>query len=103
MVDEGSIKIQARWNISLETDLQREPVVFAANFRVRDGEAWRCLDPAGIPYCAWYRKSMYIKLEMEPPMMSSRIDLAQDRDGCRCHASLSTPIYKNMLVVRNRV
>ena len=102
-MDGGSRKGQTKWNISSETGLQRKSMGVVANYKMIDGEAWRCLDPAGIPYCAWYRKSMYIKLEMEPTMMSSRIDLAQARDGCRCHASLSTPIYKNMLVVRNRV
>ena len=73
------------------------------NSRVRDSEAWMCLDPEVIPSRAWYRMSLYIKLKMEPPMMSSRIDLAQAREVCRCHDGISTPIYENILIVRNRV
>ena len=95
-MDGGSRKGQAKWNIRSENGSRRESVGVVANSRVRDGEAWRCLDPAGIPYCAWYRKSMYIKLEMEPPMMSSRIDLAQDREGWRCHDGISTSMHENI-------
>ena len=66
------------------------------NYIVRDGEAWRCLDPAGIPYCAWYRMPLWIKLEMEPPIIYSRIDLAQDSKGWRCHHGIYTPMYEKM-------
>ena len=68
---------------------------FVANYRVRDGEDWRCLDTAVIPTCAWYKMALWIKLETEPPIMSSRIDLAQAREFWRCHDRLSTPIYDN--------
>ena len=33
-----------------------------ANYREIDGEAWRCLDPTGIPACAWYRMPLWIKV-----------------------------------------
>ena len=64
-----------------------------ANSKVRDSEAWRCLDPTGIPAHTWYRMPLWIKLEMQPPMISSRIDLAQAREGQRCHVRISTPMY----------
>ena len=55
MTDRGCRKGQEMWNISLETGSRRELVGVVANSRVRYGEAWRCLDPAGIPDRAWYR------------------------------------------------
>ena len=36
---------------------------------------------------------LWINLDIEPPMMSSILDLAQAREGCRCHDGLSTPMY----------
>ena len=68
-------------------------VVVVANFRVIDGEAWRYLDPLGIPACVWYRMPLWIKLETEPPVMSSRIYFAQATEGWRCHDGLYTPMY----------
>ena len=90
----GSRKGQARWNISLDTGLQRELVGFVANSKVRGGEAWRCLDPAGIPASTWYKMPMWINIETEPPIMSSGIDLAKTRGGWRCHDGISTPMYE---------
>ena len=92
----GSRKCQARWNIISETGSQKYLVVFAANYRVRDGEDWKCLDPAGIPAHAWYRMPPWVKLETEPPITSSRLYLAQSREGFRCHDGISTPMYKKM-------
>ena len=79
----GYRKGQAKWNIISETGSQRDYVGFVANSRVRDGEAWRCLDPVGIPDCAWYRMPLWIKQDTEPPIMSYRIYLAQAREGWR--------------------
>ena len=76
-MDGGYRKGQARWNIISETGSRRESVGVVANSRVIDGEAWRFLDPAVIPDCAWYRMPLWIKLETEPPIMSSRIYLVQ--------------------------
>ena len=95
-MDGGSRKAQARCNISSETGLRRESVGFTANYRVIDSEAWRCLDPAGIPARVWYMTPLWIKLDIEPPIMSSRLDLAQAREVCRCHDRISTPMYEKM-------
>ena len=80
-MDGGSRKGQARWNIISETGSRRESVVIVANSIVRDSEACILLDPAGIPTRAWYRMTLWIKLETEPPIMYSRICLAQAREG----------------------
>ena len=80
----------------MDTGLQRELVGFVANSKVRDGEAWRCLDSTGIPAIAWYRMPLWIKLKMEPPIIYSRLDLEKDREGCRFRDVLSKPIYGNM-------
>ena len=88
----GSIKGQAECKISSETGSRRDPVRVVANSRVRYSEAWRCLDPVGIPACTWYRMPLWIKLETEPPIMSSIIDLTQYREGWRCHDGLSMPM-----------
>ena len=66
------------------------------NYKVRDGEFWMCLYPAVISACAWYRMPLWINLETEPPIISSRIDLAQAREGWRCHDGLSTPRHENI-------
>ena len=92
----GSRKGQARWNISSENGYQRELVGVVENSRVRDGEAWRCLDPAGIFARAWYRMPLWIKLETEPSISSSVIYLVQARDGWRFHDGISTPMYEKM-------
>ena len=55
VMDIGSRKGQEIWNIISETGLRRESVGFAANYRVREGEAWRCLYPAVIRTLTWYR------------------------------------------------
>ena len=78
-MDGGSRKGQARCNISSDNGSRIESVVVVANSRVRDGEAWRCLYPAGISAYKCYRMPLWVKLETEPPIMSSRIDLAQTR------------------------
>ena len=95
-MDRGSIKGQVRWNIISENGLQIDPVVVVANSILRYSEAWRCLDLAGIPVCEWYKMALWIKLETEPLIMYSIIDLAQAREGWRCHDRLSTPMYENM-------
>ena len=92
----GSIKGQGRWNISSDTGLRRYVLVIAANSRVRDGEAWRCLDSAGIPACSWYRIPLWIKLDTERSIMPYILYLAQSRKGCRCHHVMSTPMYDKM-------
>ena len=69
---------------------------FFANYRVRDGEDWRCLDTAVIPTCAWYKMALWIKLETEPSISSSVIYLVQARDGWRFHDGISTPMYEKM-------
>ena len=102
-MDTGSRKVQARWNISLETSSRRELVGFAANYRVRYGYSCRCLDPAGIPALEWYSMPLWIKLKTEPPIVSSIIDLMQAREGCRCQDKISTTMYGKMLIMRNRV
>ena len=95
-MDGGSRKDQAKCNTISETVLRRISVGVVANYRLIDGEAWRCLDPVGIPDCAWYRMPLWIKIEVEPQIMSSRIDLAQAREGWRCHDRISTPMYEKM-------
>ena len=102
-MDVESRKGQEKWNIFPETGLRRDSVVFSTNSSVRDGEAWRCLDPAGIPSRVWYRMPLWIKLETEPPIMSSRLYLEEARKGCRCHDSISTSVYEKMLIIRNRI
>ena len=92
----GYRKGQARWNIILETGYQRELVGFAANYKVRYGEAWRCLDPAFISSLGWYTMPLWIKLETEPPIMSSILDLGQARKCCRCHDELSMRMHGKM-------
>ena len=92
----GSRKGQANWNINYETGSRRYYVGVVANYRVRDGEAWRCLDPGGIPARAWYRRPLWTILDMEPTIMHSRIDLAQARERWRCHNELSTPMHEEM-------
>ena len=100
-MDVESRKGQEKWNIFPETGLRRDSVVFSTNSSVRDGEAWRCLDPAGIPSRVWYRMPLWIKLETEPPIMSSILYPKQAREGCRCNYRLSTPMYEKMLIIRN--
>ena len=78
-------------------------VLFYTNFRVRDREDWRCLYPAGIPSRVRYRMPLWIKLETEPPITPSRLDSEQAREGCRCHDRLSMPMYKKILIIRNRI
>ena len=68
----------------------------ATNSIVRDGDAWRCVDPAGIPDCAWYRMPLWVKLETEPTIVPSRLDLEQSREDWRCHYGMSTSMYENM-------
>ena len=99
----GSRKGQGKWNIILETGLKRESVGISSNSRMRDREACRCLYPAGIPACAWYRMTLWIILDTEPPIMSSILDLEQAREGCRCCIRLSTPIYEKILIIRNMI
>ena len=72
---------------------------FSANYRVRDGEAWRCIDPTGIFARAWYRMPLWIKLDTEPTIRSSRIHLAQARESLRFHDGISTPMYVRMCEV----
>ena len=100
-MDGGSRKGQEKWNIISETGIRRYLVLFAKYSRVRDGEAWRFLDPTGIPANVWYRTTLWINLETKPPIVSSRLDLAQDREGCRCHDRISMPMYEKMLIIRN--
>ena len=95
-MDRGYRKGQDGWNIISETGLRRKLVEVAANSRVRDGEACRCLYLMDIPACAWYMMPLWIKLKTEPPIMSSRLDLAQAREDWRCNDRLSTHMYKNM-------
>ena len=57
-----------RGRIRSETSSKREPVVFVANYKEKDGEAWRCLDSAGIHARAGYRMPLWIKLETEPQL-----------------------------------
>ena len=102
-MDGESRKVQEKWNKIPETSSQRDSVVFSTNYRVRDGEAWMCLDHAVIPSRVWYRMPLYIKLETEPPIMSSILDLEQAREGCRRHDRLSTPMYENMLIISNSI
>ena len=102
-MDRGSRKGKVKWNISSETGLQRKSMVVVANYKMRDDEAWRCLDPAGIPTCAWYGMPLWINLETEPPIISSRIYLEQASEGWRFHDRLSTPMYEKMLIIRNGV
>ena len=64
------------------------------NSRLIDGEDFRCINTAGIVARAWYRMPMWIKLEIEPPIMSSRIDLVHSRESWRCHDRLSTHMYE---------
>ena len=90
-------------DISSETGLQRESTGVVANSIVIDGESWRCLDLAVIPDCAWYRIPKWNKLETEPRIFSSIIDLSQAGDGWRCNDGLSTPMYEKMRIIRNRV
>ena len=71
-------------------------MVFATNSKVRDCDTWMCLDPVVIPALEWYRMSLWIKLEAEPPIMVSGPDLAQSREGCRFHDDIYTPIYGKM-------
>ena len=78
-------------------------MVVVQNSRVRDGEAWSCLDPAGITDRAWYSMPLWINIDTEPPIISDRKDLVQAREVWRCHDGLSTPMYENMWVIRNRV
>ena len=92
----GSRKGQEKWNISSQTGSQRNSVVVVTNYRVRDSEACRCLYPAGIPARAWYSIPLCIKLDTEPPIMSSVIDLAQAMEGWRGHGRLSTPMYEKV-------
>ena len=61
-MDGGSRKVQAKWNKISKTGSQRESVGVVANYRVRDGEACRCLYPEGIPAHVWYRMPLWIKL-----------------------------------------
>ena len=93
MIDGGSRKGEAKWKIIPETGFQRDSVVCSKNYIVRYRENWRCLDSAGKPSPVWYRMPMWIKLETEHPIISSRLDLAQSREGCRLHDRLSTPMY----------
>ena len=80
----------------METGYQRELVGFAAKYRMSDGEAWRYLDPAGITSLECYKMPLWIKLDTEPPIMSSILDLEQARKYFRCHDELSMPIYGKM-------
>ena len=82
-MERGARKGHVRWNIRSETGLRIHLVVVVVNSRVRDGEAWRCLDLSGIPARAWYNMALWIKLKTEPPIVFSRIDLAQTREGWR--------------------
>ena len=102
-MDGGSRKGQAKWNIILETGLRRYLVVCSTNDRVRERDYWRWIDPTGMPSHVWYMTYLWIKLDMEPPIISSRLDLAQSREGCRCHARLSTPMYENIWIIRNNI
>ena len=95
-MDRGYRKGQERWNIRSDTGLRRELVRFQENSRVRDGDAWRCQYPADIPARVWYRMPLWIMLDTEPPITSSRLYLAQSREGCRCHDRLYIPTYENM-------
>ena len=95
-MDGGSRKGQAKWNIRYENGSRIKSVGVVPNYRVRDGEAWRCLYPAGIPTRAWYRMPLWIKIETEPPVMSSIIDLVKDREGWSFHDGISTPMYEKM-------
>ena len=95
-MDGGYRKGQEEWNIIPETGSRIYFVICSTNDRVRYTEDWMCLDPAGIPSCVWYMTPMWIKLETGTPIMSSRLDLAQSREGCRCHDRLSAPMYENM-------
>ena len=58
-------------------------MVFATNSRVREGEDWGWLYPVGIPDIALYRMPLWIKLDTESPIISSRLYLAQAGEGCR--------------------
>ena len=102
-MDGGSRKGQAKWNIISETVLRRYLVLFAKYSRVRDGGAWRFLDPMVITANAWYRTTLWINLETKTPIVSSRLDLAQDREGCRCHDRISMPMYEKMSIIRNMI
>ena len=93
-MDGGSRKAQARCNISSETGLRRESVGFTANYRVIDSEAWRCLDPTGIPARVWYMTPLWIKLDIEPPIVSFRLILYKSGEGCRCRDGISMPMYR---------
>ena len=95
-MDGGSRKGQEKWNIIPKTGSRRKSVGIFANSRVRDGDAWRCLYPVGIPACACYRTPMWIKLDTEQPIMPSRLDLAQARECWRFHGGVSTPMYENI-------
>ena len=92
----GFRKGQVKWKIILETGLQRYLIVCSKNYRVRDRYYWRFLYPAGILSRVWYSIPLWIKLETEPPIMSSILDLAQDREVCRCHGRLSSPMYEKI-------
>ena len=96
MIDGGSIKGQAKWNIIYDAGSLRESMGDVSNCRVRGGETWSCLDPAGIPARAWYRIPLRIKLDTEPPITYFIIDLAQAREVWRFHDGLSTPMYEKM-------
>ena len=63
VMDGGSRKGQAGWNISSETGLRRESVGVVENSRVRDIKSCRCLALVGIPACARYSIPLWIKLE----------------------------------------
>ena len=39
---------------------------------------------------------LWIKLDTEPPIMASIIDLTRAREGCRYNDGLSTPMYGNI-------
>ena len=103
MLDKGSRNGQAKWNIRSDTALRRESVGLVTNYRVRNGEAWRCLYPAGILTCMWYRMPLWIKLETEHPIMSYIIDLEQPREGWRCHDGIYMPMYEKIRIIRNMV
>ena len=95
-MDGGFRKGKAKWNRGSKNGPQRESVGIVPKSKVRDGESWRCLYPAGIPDRAWYRMLLWIKLDTKAPIMSSMIDLAQAREGWRFHDSLSMHMYEKM-------
>ena len=95
-MDGGSRKGQMRWNVILGIDLRRDLMRVAANYRVRGGEAWRCLYPEGIPAYSWYSMPLWVNLDTEPPIMPSILDLVQPREGWRCHDGLSMPMYEKI-------